>query len=384
MDLTLMKHVSAGKALAVQRTVVQATQTAPAPELDSDWCWAGLVNKDPSRDGAYVFAVKTTGIYCRPSCPSRTPKRSNVVFLNNGAQALALGFRACKRCDPEGTSKRQQQVEAILSACRLIETSEQKMRLNTLAAKVGLSAHHFHRLFKDVTGLTPHDFYKARQIAQIGQAVRSNSSVTAAIYDAGFSSSGRFYENTNTMLGMTPKAYQKGGEGQGIRYAIRNCAFGLLLVAASERGICAIEFGEQAEPLVASLKTRFPKSNFLPDDPVFSDWLKKLLAHLDQPSQSLDLPLDIQGTIFQQQVWKALQQIPLGSTQSYAEVAARIGKPKAVRAVAQACANNLLAVAIPCHRVVRSNGSLSGYRWGVSRKKALLEFEASIQTVDTI
>ncbi len=345
-------------------------------DLTDDARWDGVLRKDASLDGQYLFAVKTTGIYCRPSCSSRTPKRVNVEFYTSAQAARTDGYRACLRCAPDGLSKRQLQTQAILQVCRSIEVSQEKISLTNLAQQVNLSPHHFHRIFKEVTGVTPHDYYKARQIAQIGQSIKETDSVTEAIYDAGFSSSGRFYENTNAMLGMTPKAYKAGGAGEAIRVAVRSCALGLVLVAATERGICTIEFGDDAQALMQRLRLRFPQASILSEDAQFEAWLMQLLAHIHVPKMALDLPLDVRGTVFQQQVWKALQDIPLGSTVSYTEVAQRIGKPKAVRAVATACASNVLAVAIPCHRVLRGNGKLSGYRWGVDRKRSLLDAEA--------
>jgi AraC family transcriptional regulator, regulatory protein of adaptative response / methylated-DNA-[protein]-cysteine methyltransferase len=345
---------------------------------NSNLQWQGVLQKDASLDGQYFFAVKTTGIYCRPSCPSRTPKRTNVSFFLTSEQARSAGFRACLRCAPDGLSKREQQTKAILQACRIIDESVEKISLANLAAQVNLSAHHFHRVFKEVTGVTPQDYFKARQIAQIGQSLKSTGSVTAAIYDAGFSSSGRFYESTNAMLGMTPKAFKAGGAGEAIRVSIRTCSLGLVLIAATQRGICTIEFGDDEKILTEKLSARFPNAVLLTNDKQFDDWLEQLLIFIEAPTKALNLPLDIRGTAFQQQVWKALQDIPVGITASYSEVAKRIAKPKAARAVATACASNVLAVAIPCHRVVRGTGELSGYRWGVERKKKLLAMEAHI------
>jgi AraC family transcriptional regulator, regulatory protein of adaptative response / methylated-DNA-[protein]-cysteine methyltransferase len=339
--------------------------------------WEGVLRKDSSLDGQYLFAVKTTGIYCRPSCPSRTPKRQNVSFFASAELARQAGFRACLRCAPDGVSKREQQTQAILQACRMIDTSEEKISLADLAAKVGFSTHHFHRVFKDVTGVTPQDYFKARQIAQIGQSLSSSQSVTAAIYDAGFSSSGRFYEASNAMLGMTPKAFKAGGAGEAIQMSIRTCSLGLVLVAATKRGVCTIEFGDDEKELTDRLIARFPNAIWLAKDAQFESWLERVLAYIQAPDKVLDLPLEIRGTVFQQKVWKALQEIPVGVTASYAEVAQRINKPKAVRAVATACASNTLALAIPCHRVIRGNGELSGYRWGVERKKQILATEAA-------
>jgi AraC family transcriptional regulator, regulatory protein of adaptative response / methylated-DNA-[protein]-cysteine methyltransferase len=343
---------------------------------DDEARWQGIMTKNATLDGSYLFAVKTTGIYCRPSCPSRTPNRINVQFFNTAEEALKSGFRACLRCAPDGVTKHQQQTTAIMQACRIIENSETRITLNALAEQVGLSPQHFHRVFKDVTGVTPHDYYKARQIAQIGQSLQTNGTVTDAMYAAGFNSSGRFYENTHAMLGMTPTAYKAGGQNEVIRVAVRTCALGLVLVAATGRGICTIEFGDDKALLEEALFKRFPKATIIAKDAQFSDWLAQLLAHIQLPQKALQLPLDIRGTVFQQQVWNALQAIPLGQTVSYSEVAKQIGKLKAVRAVATACASNVLALAIPCHRVVRGNGALSGYRWGVERKRKILDAEA--------
>jgi AraC family transcriptional regulator, regulatory protein of adaptative response / methylated-DNA-[protein]-cysteine methyltransferase len=355
---------------------IQPTRPALAIALDEQQCWEAVLRKDDADDGKYLFAVKTTGIYCRPSCPSRTPKRMNVEFFADAPAARQAGYRACLRCAPDGLSKRQQQTAAILKACRLIESSSERIQLNDLAERVGLSAHHFHRTFKEVTGVTPLEYFKSRQIAQIGAAIRSEASITEAIYDAGFGSSSRFYENADAMLGMKPRAYKAGGQGEVIRVGVRSCALGLVLVAATERGVCTIEFGDDAQELQMRVSKRFPHSLLLKEDAQFDAWLEKILAHIQAPATALDLPLDIRGTAFQQQVWKALRDIAPGQTHSYAQVAEKIGKPKAVRAVATACASNVLALAIPCHRVVRSNGELSGYRWGPERKKELLDAEA--------
>ncbi len=345
---------------------------------DHEQCWQAVIDKDANQDGKFFFAVKTTGIYCRPSCPSRAPKRVNVEFFADADAARQSGYRACLRCAPDGVSKRQQQTEAILKACRLIESSSERIHLAQLAEKVGLSPYHFHRMFKDVTGVTPLEYFKSRQIAQIGASIRSESSITEAIYEAGFGSSSRFYENADAMLGMRPRTYKAGGRGEVIRVSIRSCALGLVLVAATAVGICTIEFGDNADELGRRVAERFPNSLIVKEDAQFEMWLEKILAHIQLPANSLDLPLDIRGTAFQQQVWKALRDIAPGDTLSYGQVAERIGRPTAVRAVATACASNVLALAIPCHRVVRGNGELSGYRWGAERKRALLGLEARI------
>jgi AraC family transcriptional regulator of adaptative response/methylated-DNA-[protein]-cysteine methyltransferase len=339
--------------------------------------WEAVQRKDARRDGEFVFAVRTTGVYCRPSCAARRPKRENVTYFDDPAQARAAGFRACKRCHPDGTSTREKQVQAILAACRLIEQAEERMSLATLAQQVGLSAYHFHRLFKEVTGVTPRDYHRARQIARLNANLKDSPSVTAAIYDAGFSSAGRFYDHADAMLGMTASSYRQGAPGEDIRYAVQTCALGLVLVAATARGVCTIEFGDSVAELTARLHQRFPKANFRPADAQFDAWLKRVLDYLEAPAAQLDLPLDVRGTAFQQQVWKALRDVPAGTTTSYTAVAQTIGRPSAVRAVAQAIASNVVAVAVPCHRVVRSDGSISGYRWGVDRKERLLVSEGA-------
>jgi AraC family transcriptional regulator of adaptative response/methylated-DNA-[protein]-cysteine methyltransferase len=251
------------------------------------------------------------------------------------------------------------------------------MSLATLAQQVGLSAYHFHRLFKEVTGVTPRDYHRARQIARLNANLKDSPSVTAAIYDAGFSSAGRFYDHADAMLGMTASSYRQGAPGEDIRYAVQTCALGLVLVAATARGVCTIEFGDSVAELTARLHQRFPKANFRPADAQFDAWLKRVLDYLEAPAAQLDLPLDVRGTAFQQQVWKALRDVPAGTTTSYTAVAQTIGRPSAVRAVAQAIASNVVAVAVPCHRVVRSDGSISGYRWGVDRKERLLVSEGA-------
>jgi AraC family transcriptional regulator, regulatory protein of adaptative response / methylated-DNA-[protein]-cysteine methyltransferase len=380
--LAQSKKYSASRENTMSTTQLSQVQT----QAHTQARWQAVLQKDSTQDGKFFFAVKTTGIYCRPSCPSRTPLRPNVEFFATTEQAKQAGYRACKRCNPDGYSQREIQVQMILKACRLIEQSEQRMGLDQLAQKVGLSSYHFHRLFKQVTGVTPHDYHKARQVARVGSALREAGSVTDALYDAGFSSSSRFYEKTQSILGMKPTAFKKGGVGELIRYCIHTCALGLVLVAATERGICCIEFGDSADELSAKMHLLFPKAQLEPADKAFHGWLTKLLKHLDKKHKNsrdiLDLPLDVRGTAFQQQVWRALQDIPLGQTRSYAQVAQKVGRPKAVRAVASACANNKLAVAIPCHRVLHTGADPAqqpgAYRWGVERKKALLRSEGAV------
>lgn len=355
----------------METTVVQAIR-------DEDR-WAAVLAKDAQRDGEFLFAVKTTGIYCRPSCPARPARRENVEFFDTAAQAVEAGYRACKRCKPDGASPEQQRQALVLQACQAIERNldlgETGLSLDDLAAQVGLSPHHFHRLFKAATGLTPGQYRKAVQARRVTAALKEASSVTEAIYGAGFSSSGRFYEEAGASLGMSPSSFRQGAAGERIRHTVEHSPLGMMLVAATGRGVCAIEFADDKSALEERLKARFPKAVFEPGDEAFRRWVAQILAYLDLPKGSLDLPLDVQGTAFQRRVWQALQDIPSGQTLSYSELAQRLGQPKAVRAVASACANNAIAVAIPCHRVVRTGGQLGGYRWGLARKAALLRRE---------
>ena len=338
--------------------------------------WAAVLRKDPDADGEFVFAVRTTGVFCRPSCPSRPARLENVVFFDTTTQAATAGFRACLRCKPEDVSLEHRRGDLIRRMCETMQASPVRLSLNQLAVQAGLSAYHFHRVFKSITGVTPGDFQSAIRKARVVTSLAKSGSVTDAIYDAGFNSSGRFYEGADRMLGMKPSSYRKGGAGEAIRYAVEPCALGVILVAATQRGVCAIEFGDSAHDLVARLRERFPKAEFSPADAQFKQWLGKILGYLEQPRGALDLPLDVQGTLFQQRVWKSLRDIAPGSQASYAEVAQSIGQPGAARAVASACASNPVALAVPCHRVVRSNGELSGYRWGGARKAELLRRES--------
>jgi len=337
--------------------------------------WQAVVGRNPQADGVFVYAVKTTGVYCRPSCPSRTAKRENVEYFESNEQAAAAGYRACKRCRPESLSQAQRRQALAIQACRAIEQSDSPLLLTELARQAGLSPHHFHRIFKETMGLTPKDYYKSVRAGRVAASLQAAPSVTEAIYAAGFNSTGRFYEESAALLGMAPSAYRKGAAGEHIRYAVAPCTLGKVLVAATRKGVCAIEFGEAERELVKRLRERFPKAQFEPGDAEFNDWVGRVLAYLDQPQGALDLPLDVRGTVFQHRVWRALRDIPAGQTASYAEIARRIGQPKAHRAVAHACAANQVAVAIPCHRVVRGDGNLAGYRWGVERKAALLRRE---------
>jgi AraC family transcriptional regulator, regulatory protein of adaptative response / methylated-DNA-[protein]-cysteine methyltransferase len=337
--------------------------------------WDAVVSKDKRADGQFYFSVRTTGIYCRPSCPARLARRENVAFHLSCEAAEAAGFRACKRCRPREASQSERDAALIARTCSLIEKSDEPLRLATLAAASGLSPFHFHRLFKAATGLTPKAYTDAHRADRVRKALPSSKTITAAIYDAGFNSNGRFYASSAQVLGMTPGRYRSGGERVQIRFAIGECSLGSILVAATDKGVCAILLGNDPDALVRQLQDRFAKAELIGGDAKFETLVAKVVGFVEQPRLGLDLPLDVRGTAFQQRVWKALRQIGAGKTASYGEIAARIGNPKSIRAVAQACAANMIAVAIPCHRVIRTDGQLSGYRWGVQRKRALLERE---------
>lgn len=349
----------------------------PAPSYQSDaQRWQALVARDSRADGAFVYAVATTGIYCRPGCPSRLAKRENVTFHETPADAESAGFRACQRCHPASASREERHAQAVAKACRLIESSEEAPDLDQLAQAVDLSRFHFHRLFKKIVGLTPRQYSAAQRAQRVRSQLRARPSVTEAIYEAGFNSSSRFYERSQETLGMTPSEYRKGGNGVAIKYSIAPCPLGHVLVAGTERGICAVTLGGKPEELKTELHRSFPHATIEREDRTFKEAIQTLVGYLHNPSQPLDLPLDIRGTAFQQQVWQALRLIPAGQTASYTEIAHRIGRPSAVRAVARACATNPFALVVPCHRVIGVTGKLSGYRWGLERKQKLLEKEA--------
>jgi AraC family transcriptional regulator, regulatory protein of adaptative response / methylated-DNA-[protein]-cysteine methyltransferase len=350
--------------------------TVPAPARDEER-WQAVKRRDPAFDGKFLFAVRTTGIYCRPSCASRPAKRENVTFFETGAAAEKAGYRACKRCRPDQLGAPDPQMQAVKRACARIETAEEAPKLAELAASAGLSPYHFHRVFKALTGVTPKAYAAETRARRAADKLRTAETVTEAIYDAGFNSSSRFYENTDARLGMTPSAVRRGGAGAVIRFAVGEASLGAVLVAATNKGVCAILLGDDPEALVRDLQDRFPHAEFKGGDAEFERMVARVVGLVEAPGQRLDLPLDIRGTAFQQRVWAALSAIPAGRTATYAEIARAIGQPKAVRAVAQACGANPLAVAIPCHRVVRSDGDLSGYRWGVERKRKLIDREAA-------
>ncbi len=363
------------------KTLTSLNQRAAATLNDPRW--AAVVARDPAADGKFFYAVNTTGVYCRPSCASRPARPENVQFHATRAGAERAGFRPCKRCKPEQPPLVERYAAMVVKVCRLIERAETMPSLASLAAQAGLSAHHFHRVFKLATGLTPKGYAAAQRAQRVRKALGRGSKVTAAIFDAGYNSNGRFYEKSNALLGMTPATFRAGGANTAIRFAVGECTLGAILVAASERGVCAILMGDDPNALARDLQDRFPRANLIGGDHKFERMVAKVVRFVEAPARGLDLPLDVRGTAFQQRVWQALQKIPAASTATYSEIAQRIGAPKAVRAVAGACAANALAVAIPCHRVVRNDGGLAGYRWGVERKRALLEREGVKMGSDT-
>ncbi len=351
-------------------------ELAASPFPDDEGRWAAVVRRDRSADGAFYYSVRTTGVYCRPSCAARLARRENVRFHSSREEAERAGFRPCKRCRPNEAGLAERRAAAVAKACRLIETVEETPDLETLAESAGMSRFHFHRVFRSVTGVTPKAYAAAHRARRVRDELPRSSTVTEAIYGAGFNSNARFYATSSEVLGMTPTDFRSGGAGASIRFAVGECSLGSILVAATDQGVCAILLGDEPGALVRDLEDRFPKAKLIGGDAGFEQWVAKVVGFVEAPALGLDLPLDVRGTAFQQRVWRALREIPAGSTASYTEIAERIGAPKAVRAVAQACASNAIAVAIPCHRVVRTDGALSGYRWGVERKRALLEREA--------
>jgi AraC family transcriptional regulator of adaptative response/methylated-DNA-[protein]-cysteine methyltransferase len=347
-----------------------------AARREEAW-WNAVRRRDPSYDGAFFFAVRTTGVYCRPSCASRAAKRENVSFYSSAEAAERAGYRACKRCRPDKLGAPDPKVEAVKRACEQIAAAEEAPSLGDLAASAAMSPFHFHRVFKKVTGVTPKAYAAQTQARRAADGLRTAETITEAIYDAGFNSSSRFYENAAARLGMTPSAVRRGGKGAAIRFAIGQASLGVVLVAATDKGVCAIMLGDDPDVLARELQDRFPRAELVGGDPAFERMVAQVVGLVEAPGQGLDLPFDIRGTAFQERVWQALRAIPPGRTATYAEIARAVGRPKAARAVAQACAANPLAIAIPCHRVVRTDGDLSGYRWGVERKRELIAREAA-------
>ena len=344
---------------------------------ENDPRWSRILARDATADGEFWYSVATTGVYCRPSCPSRQANPANVAIHDTLADARRTGFRPCRRCRPEDGSPDAARAAIVAEACRRIEGSEEALPLAELAGPSGLSPGRFHRLFKAVTGLTPRSYAGQCRAQQVREALGRGESVTRALHEAGFGSSGRFYEASTGLLGMPPGRFRAGGAREVLRFAVGACSLGAVLVASSAQGVAAIMLGDDAGTLVHELQDRFPNARLIGDDAHYQAVVAQVVGFVEAPGIGLGLPLDIRGTAFQQRVWQALREIPLGETASYAEIAQRIGAPTATRAVAAACAANKIAVAIPCHRVVQSDGGLSGYRWGIERKRALIRREAS-------
>ncbi|TAN11809.1 MAG: bifunctional DNA-binding transcriptional regulator/O6-methylguanine-DNA methyltransferase Ada [Burkholderiaceae bacterium] len=344
----------------------------------ADARWAAVRARDTAADGRFVYATRTTGVYRQPSSAARLPKRENVEFFDSAEAAEALGYRRSRRAHGDQASTAAEHAALVARACRLIEAAETPPTLANLAARVGMSPYHFHRVFKAETGLTPRAYGAAWRARKLREELSSpQASITSAIYGAGFNSDGRFYEAAGQRLGMRPRDWRAGGAGSIIRFAVGQCALGAILVAQSQRGICAILLGDDPDRLSRELQDQFPKAEIIGGDGEFERLVAAVVGFVEAPSVGLHLPLDVQGTAFQERVWRVLREIPPGTTVSYADVAARIGASRATRAVAQACGANHIAVAIPCHRVVRRNGELGGYRWGVDRKRELLRREAA-------
>jgi AraC family transcriptional regulator, regulatory protein of adaptative response / methylated-DNA-[protein]-cysteine methyltransferase len=343
--------------------------------LDFERCWAALERRDSSAADEFFYGVRTTGVYCRPGCASRLPLRTNTVFFDTRAAAEAAGLRPCKRCRPTDGSSASRHLGAIEKACALLQNSETIPSLAELADAAGISRFHFHRVFKQIIGATPRDYARTHRLDRFAEKLAAGQPVTEAIYAAGFGSSSRAYEAAPAGLGMTPGARRRGGAGETIRFVTVETSLGWALVAATGRGVCMTALADDRGSLESALRQRFPAAAVIAEDPGLQDWAERIVGFVTAPDHNLDLPLDIQGTAFQARVWRALQKIPLGRTTTYTEIAAALGQPKAVRAVAQACAANKLALLVPCHRVIRRDGELGGYRWGVERKRALLDRE---------
>ena len=358
----------------------QVHNTQMTPWTDSEELWRAVTSKDNRFDGKFVFAVSSTGVYCRPSCPSRRPRRERVSFFRLPEAAEQAGFRACRRCHPRRAVTADPQVEVVRRACRFIDDNEEdNIDLATLGEYVGLSAFYLQRTFKNVMGITPRQYAEARRTSRFKAGIRRGESVTNSMYDAGYGSSSRLYERATAELGMTPATYSRGGRGALINYTIAQSPLGRLLVAATEKGICGVRLGDSDVTLETDLRGEFSAARIERNDAPLREWLGEILNRLAGKQPHVALPLDIQATAFQRRVWEELQAIPYGSTRSYGQVAAAIGRPTAVRAVARACATNPAALVIPCHRVIREDKSLGGYRWGLARKKKLLENESGAE-----
>ena len=375
--LTLITMNKAPKPPGRQKRMgLSARNMELAGATERDPRWAAILARSTEADGSFFYSVRTTGVYCRPSCAARQARPENVRFHATRQEAQQAGFRPCKRCKPDQPSMLEQHAAKVTEACRLIEASQRVPSLETLATHTGMSVFHFHRIFKATMGLTPREYAAARRGERMRQELGRGGTVTEAIYEAGYNSNAQFYGESRQVLGMTPTIYRTGGADADIRFAVGECSLGSILVAQSAIGVCAILLGDDPEALVRNLQDRFPKATLIGGDAEFEQLVSRVVGFIEAPGLGLDLPLDVRGTAFQRRVWQALQEIPPGSTASYTEIAERVGAPRSVRAVAQACAANPLAVAIPCHRVVRNDGGLSGYRWGIERKRTLLQREA--------
>jgi AraC family transcriptional regulator, regulatory protein of adaptative response / methylated-DNA-[protein]-cysteine methyltransferase len=350
--------------------------------LNVEECWAAVENRDAGADGNFLYGVKTTGVYCRPGCASRRPLRANTVFFETTEAAEAAGLRACKRCRPTDGSAASRHLAAIEKACALLRTSEAMPSLAELADAAAISRFHFHRVFKQITGVTPREYARSHRLGRLGEKLDAGQPIAASIYASGFGSSSRAYEAAPAGLGMTPGARRRGGSGETIRFVTVETPLGWALVAATGRGICMTALGDDRGSLGLALRQRFPAAEVITEDAELKGWADRIVRFITAPGENLDLPLDIRGTAFQARVWRALQKIPLGKTATYSEIAVALGQPKAVRAVAQACAANKLALIVPCHRVIRSDGDLGGYRWGLERKRALLDRERAAGAPD--
>jgi AraC family transcriptional regulator of adaptative response/methylated-DNA-[protein]-cysteine methyltransferase len=344
-----------------------------SPALDDDAAWRAVEQRDPRFDGHFVYAVKSTRVYCRPSCPSRRPLRERVTFYSAPDAAEKAGYRACRRCRPREAATSA--ATAVERARRFIEANaERPLTLSVLAREAGMSAFHLQRTFKRLVGMSPREYQDALRVTAFKSRLRAGDTVSRATFEAGFGSSSRVYERSDQSLGMTPAVYRRGGDGLRITYTTVASPFGRLLVGATDRGVCAVALGSSDAELLDALRSDFPRAEIDRADDAHREWVEAIVRHLDG-NAGADVPLDIRGTTFQKQVWSLLRKIPPGDTKSYAEIAAALGNPRATRAVARACASNRIAVVIPCHRVVRTDGALGGYKWGLARKQALLDRE---------
>lgn len=345
--------------------------------MNEERCWQAVATRDATMDGQFFYAVRSTGIYCRPSCPSRRPRRELVQFFGQAAAAEQAGFRACRRCHPREGGRSPVQRELVARACAALDAAgEHAPTLAELGEQLGVSPFHLQRTFKRAMGITPRQYAAARRVERLKSQLKQGDNVTNALYDAGYGSSSRLYEQAPARLGMTPATYGRGGAGAQIVYTITGTALGQLLLAATARGICFVSLADDAPALESALAHEFPAAEIARDDAALQAWVGDIVRELSSDVSALDLPLDVRATAFQQRVWQALRAIPAGSTRTYGELAAALGQPTAARAVARACATNPVALLVPCHRVVGEGGDMRGYRWGVERKRALLKREA--------